>query len=234
MEALVDRLAANLAALEADIAETCARAGRDPTTIEILAISKYATALETRALALAMQARGLPVRLGENRVQELSQKASALAGDSPPIHWDLVGTLQSNKAARALAIFERIHSLDRDSILVHLDHLAAAHGRRIVGFLQVNVGSEQTKHGYAPTDLGRALDLARTLPRLDLIGLMAMAPWGTDHDSARAAFARVRELRDRIAPGLPHLSMGMSSDYRGAILEGATILRIGSILFQRD
>jgi pyridoxal phosphate enzyme (YggS family) len=242
METLVQRLSQSLASLRSAIAETCAAAGRDPASVEILAVSKYATAVETLALARVLAAAGLPPRLGENRVQSLVGKAAELAGEplgldgerAGPILWDLIGSLQRNKAAQALRVVDRIHSLDRDEILRWLDRLAGESGRRVRGFLQVNVSGEGSKHGYAPAEVPPALELAATLPNLSVEGFMTMAPRGTDHETARPAFAALRELRDRCqqyAPGLIHLSMGMSQDWRGAILEGATILRVGSALF---
>jgi len=233
MNPLVEQLRANLLELREDLDRTAAAAGRDPAEIELLPVSKYATSLETKALAEAMAAAGMEVRLAESRVQALAQKAGELAGEAPEIQWDLIGTLQSNKAAKAVGIVSRIHSLDRESILTHLDGVIASRGLPpISGMLQVNISAEGAKHGFEPDQLPAVLELAAGLQGVRLVGLMGMAARGTDHDSARGAFARLRELRDQHAPDLPQLSMGMSGDYRGAILEGSTILRIGSLLFR--
>lgn len=220
--------------MRADIEATAAQAGRAPADITFVAVTKYATVLETEALALAMHDAGLPPTLAESRVQGLVQKAAALAGLDFQIQWDLVGSLQRNKALQAAQVFSRIHSLDREAILRHLDEIGHRLGRPIRGFLQINISGEGTKHGYRPSELPHALDFALSLPRIEVAGLMGIAPRGTDHDTARPAFARLRELRDRHAPELRHLSMGMSGDYRGAILEGATVLRLGSVLFATE
>lgn len=231
MDPLVERLGRSVRAVRAAIAEACERAGRAPDSVELCAISKYATAVETRALVAALAGAGVPVLLGESRVQALCQKAGELAGSPDPIRWDLVGNLQRNKAAHALRYAARIHALDRDAILDQLEALGARDGRIVRGFLQVNISGEPEKHGYPPNRLAAAVAKAEALPHVRIEGLMGMAPRGTDDDSARPAFAKLRELRDRHASDLEHLSMGMSGDYRGAILEGATIVRIGSALF---
>jgi len=231
MDPMFERLRRALTAVLADIAATCEQAGRDPATVELVAVSKYATAVETLALARALVACGLEPRLGENRVQSLALKSAELAGQDVVVRWDLIGSLQRNKAAQALRIVDRIHSLDRHEILEQVARLAEGLDRQVQGFLQVNISGEGSKQGFAPEDLPAALEQAAALPRIEILGLMGMAPWGTDHDSARAAFAMLRRLRDRHAPGLGHLSMGMSQDFRGAILEGATVLRIGSALY---
>lgn len=239
MNPLVERLLANLLELREDIDRVAAATGRSHSDIDLLPVSKYATALETQALAEAMVAAGLEVRLAESRVQALVQKASELAGTGPEILWDLIGTLQSNKAGKALRVVDRIHSFDRESILIQLNSLAQAQeaqpgttARTVAGLLQVNISAEGAKHGFDPDDLPAVLEMVAGLPGIRLLGFMGMAARNTDHDSARTAFAALRQLRDRLAPELPHLSMGMSRDYRGAILEGSTILRIGSLLFR--
>ena len=234
MDVCIDRLRTRLERLFAEIEEVCASCGRASESVECCAISKYATSVETEALVRALASLDKPVVLGERRVQELTQKAAELAGCEIPIQWDFVGSLQRNKARRAFAVFDRIHSLDRESILRHLDELAAERETPVRGFLQVNISDESQKGGFAPEELPGALELAASLRWIQIEGLMGMAPRGTDHESARPAFALLRELRDRHAPALADLSMGMSGDWHGAIREGATVLRIGSALFADD
>lgn len=231
MNKLSSRLLENLNRIYEDIARAATDAGRAPEDVQLVAISKYATAVETTALVEALHELGRGAVLGESRVQSLTQKAAELQGVGIPIQWDLVGSLQRNKAAQAAQVFTRIHSLDREAILRHLDEFGARQERTIRGFLQVNISDEGSKHGFGPEELPAALELADSLPHVRVEGLMGMAPRRTDHDTARPAFAQLRELRDRHAPKLPDLSMGMSGDYRGAILEGATVVRVGSALF---
>jgi len=227
-------LRANLERCLDEIREACDLASRDPAEVRLLAVTKTATSIETAEMATAMHEAGLEVLLGESRVQALAGKAADL-GDLPfPVSLELIGSLQSNKARSAARFAARIHSLDRSSILHRLDACARELDRRIPAFLQVNLSGEATKHGFAEGEVEAALELARGLEGLEIVGFMTMAPRGTDHETARPCFARCRELRDRLAPDLPWLSMGMSGDFRGAILEGATHLRIGSHLFARN
>ncbi|MEZ5989683.1 MAG: tRNA lysidine(34) synthetase TilS [Planctomycetota bacterium] len=231
MDARRSELGANLDAVLADVAATFAASGRGDAAPALIAVTKYSTVLETRALAESMHERGLPLLLGESRVQGLLAKRGELFDPALPIRWQLIGTLQRNKAGQALEAASRIHSIDRLEILDRLEKLADERDRRWHGLLQVHLSGEESKHGFAPEELEEAIERARACPRLVLEGLMTMAPRGTDHDSARPTFATLRGLRDRLAPELRELSMGMSGDYRGAILEGATLLRIGSALF---
>jgi len=229
MTALVARLRHNLEAILSDIADCAQRAGRDPAGVSLVAVTKYATAVETEALARALLELGQPVLLGESRVQALVLKAGEIV--IPEVEWHLIGNLQRNKAAQACRHADLIHSFDRDEILVRCSAIAEREGITVHGLLQVNASGEDSKHGYEFEALPSALELASSLPGIEIQGLMGMAGRGTDHDTARPAFARMRKTLEELAPGLPHLSMGMSQDYRGAILEGATLVRIGSALF---
>ncbi len=232
MDPLVSRLRGNLERIFAEIEETCVRAGRDPTSVQLVAISKYATAIETRALITALVELGRPAVLGESRVQALAQKLAALSDVATPVRWDFVGTLQRNKARSAVRLAHRIHSLDRRAILEVVHSIGQQEGKVVRGLLQVNVAAEASKQGFDPAEVGEALAHCAELPGLKIEGLMGMAPRGTDHETARGAFRQLADLRAASGFELPELSMGMSGDYRGAILEGATMLRIGSALFR--
>ncbi|HHI79120.1 MAG TPA: YggS family pyridoxal phosphate-dependent enzyme [Planctomycetes bacterium] len=222
----------NLERVLTRIAHACEECGRDPEEIELVAVSKYLTTQGTRALVQALASLALPIRLGENRVQALLAKAGELQEMEPRVHWDLIGSLQRNKARGAVRVIERIHSVDRLPLIPLLDRLCAEEERRLPCLLQVQLTDEGTKHGFEEEQLPEALESLAGMERLQLQGFMTMAPRGTDHESARPYFARLRELRDRLAPDLPTLSMGMSGDYLGAVREGATCLRLGSVLFQ--
>ena len=169
--------------------------------------------------------------VGENRVQEALAKQEQCAGVS--IAWHLIGTLQKNKARLAAARFEMIHSIDRLDLAVEVARRTAAGTRQQV-LVQVNCSDETQKGGVLPGDLAALLDGMRALPSLELRGLMTMAEFSDDERVQRAAFGRLRTLRDamiREGHQLAELSMGMSGDYGAAVEEGATMLRLGSILF---
>ncbi len=210
-DALLDRLRA--------ISEA---GGHDPARLRIVAVTK------AHPIAVARQAMeaGL-TRLGESRVQEAEPKIAAL----PDIEWHFIGRIQSNKARRVIRSFAVIHSVDSVDLLRRLDRRAAEENRRSRVLLQVNVAAEASKAGLAPD--GLTAIVAPT--NLDLVGLMTIAPMGASEQEARAVFARLRELRDRLQEaagiGLPELSMGMSADAEAAAAEGATLVRIGTALF---
>lgn len=207
-----------LATVNASIAEAAQRAGRDPAEIKLLAVSKTFPAGAIRA-ALDAGHRDF----GENRVQEGLAKLEELDGAGADIH--LIGTLQRNKARHAGA-FASVQSID--SV-----RLAEAVSRRLERdldvLLEVNVAAEPAKSGFDPAELPAALDSIRALERINVVGLMTIAPIAADPEDVRPVFRRLRQLRDRL--GLRELSMGMSSDYPVAIAEGATIVRIGRAIF---
>jgi pyridoxal phosphate enzyme (YggS family) len=168
--------------------------------------------------------------VGENRVQEALPKMEA-AG--VPVRWHLVGTLQRNKARHAAGHFVLIHSMDRLELAEELARRVPAGSRQAV-LVQVNCSAEPQKGGVEPDALPALLDALRALPELDPRGLMTLAELTEDHARQRAAFARLRALRDEAAArghDLPELSMGMSGDYPVAVEEGATIVRLGTVLF---
>lgn len=220
-------LAENLAAIQQRIRAACDRAGRDPGTVELLAVSKNHPADSVRALAAAGQ------RLfGENRVQEAKAKIPQCPGH---LRWHLIGHLQSNKARDAVQLFEMIHGVDSLGLAEELQKRAEAASRTIRVLLEVNVAGESTKFGYRPAQLLTELPQLNALRRLELHGLMCMAPYATNPETVRPVFRRGRELAREcetvLGAPLGVLSMGMSGDFEVAIEEGSTLVRIGTALF---
>jgi pyridoxal phosphate enzyme (YggS family) len=218
-----ERIRERHARLLARLREAAGANGHDPERLRIVAVTKTGPVEVARA---ALDA-GL-TRLGESRIQEAEPKIVAL----PDAEWHFIGRLQSNKARRAVHGFSVIHSIDSFELLDRVRELAASDARDPALLLQVNVSGEQTKAGLAADAV---LARAGQLPANGLIGLMTIAPMGASADEARAVFARLRELRDRLEQeagiGLPELSMGMSADAEAAAAEGATLVRIGTALF---
>jgi PLP dependent protein len=222
----MDDFASRLAAIHHAIAESALKAGRDPTEIELLAVSKTQP---VEAIQEAMRA-GV-TQFGENKVQEARGKIDTLGRGV----WHLIGHLQSNKARDAVRLFDSIDSVDRADLAQEIDARAEALGKVQNVLLQVNIAGESTKFGCAP-DAARALaETMNSLPRLSLRGLMTIAPYSPDAEKSRPHFAVLRELRDKIQTDtgllLPVLSMGMSGDFAVAIEEGSTCVRIGTALF---
>ena len=211
--------AETLADIRARIEKAAKLAGRKPD-VTLVAVSKTFGADEIRPLLEAGQR-----VFGENRVQEAAAKWPALRDAFPGVELHLVGQLQSNKAAEAVALFDVIHSLDRSSLVAALAKAMAASGRRVPCFIQVNIGSEAQKGGVAIDDLPALLDDVRAA-QIPLAGLMCVPP--ADHEPA-PYFALLAKLAAR--HGLSGLSMGMSSDFEMAVQLGATHVRVGSALF---
>jgi len=223
-----DRVSANLAAVRRRLAQAARTAGRDPSSVRLIAVSKTFPAAAVRAAAAAGQ-----VDFGENKVQEGLQKVTDTAG--LPLRWHLIGHLQSNKARRAAAGFHAIHSIDSLELLRRLDAAAADAGTAPELLVQVDLAGETTKFG-APEASVRAICEAN-LRAARLVGLMLLPPEADNPEDARPWFRRLRELRDRLAAeGIPAdrgrgLSMGMSHDFEAAVQEGATMVRIGTAIF---
>jgi pyridoxal phosphate enzyme (YggS family) len=214
-------VAANLRAVQESIADACRRAGRAPSEVLLIGVSKTVDLDRIRAAIAA----GVPA-LGENRVQEAKDKVEALGR---PVPWHLIGSLQTNKARDAVRLFDCIHSVDRLDLARELDRRAQGLGRTLDGLLQVNLGDEPQKGGAAEDDVKRLRDDCVALSHLKIVGLMAIPPHTEVAEGARPYFKRLRALRDSL--GLPHLSMGMSADYAIAIEEGATMVRVGTAVF---
>jgi len=211
----------NLARVQEAIAASCARAGRSPDGVLLIAVSKT---MDVERVRLAIEA-GVAA-LGENRVQEAKAKIEALGH---PVPWHLIGPLQTNKARDAVRLFDCIQSMDRIELAREIDRRARAAGRTVDVLVEVNVGEESQKAGVRPDELKSLLDAISRLDRIRVRGLMAIPPAAADPEQSRPYFRRLRELRD--ACGLEQVSMGMSADYQVAIEEGATIVRVGTAIF---
>ena len=209
------------------IADACARVGRDPGTVTLVAVSKTVPAARLRHAVDA----GLGP-FGENRVQE----ALAKIPEVPGAGWQLIGPLQSNKARRALEAFEMIQTVDSVALAMRLDRLAGELGMEPVPvLLQVNVDLDAAKSGFGPEELAGVVGDLRSLGRIDVRGLMTIGREFANPEETRRTFASLRELsgsvRDEWSGLGPELSMGMSDDYPIAVEEGATIVRVGRALF---
>ncbi|WP_026287851.1 YggS family pyridoxal phosphate-dependent enzyme [Thioalkalivibrio sp. ALJ24] len=217
--------------VHARITAACDRAGRDPASVRLLAVSKTRDTDAIRGLLKQGQR-----AFGENYVQELVDKHDALEAPPEPagIEWHFIGPLQSNKTRAVAERAAWVHTLEREKIARRLhDQRPDAHGPLEV-CIQVNVSAEPQKAGVTPEALPALADAITALPRLRLRGLMTLPAAQTDPESQRVPFARLRELRDdlcRRGHELDTLSMGMSGDLEAAILEGATLVRIGTDLF---
>ena len=223
-------IADNLARVRERIATVATAAGRLPGDVRLVAVTKYVGPHEAAALIAA----GCD-ELGESRPQELWAKAAA--PELASARWHLVGHLQRNKVKRTLPLVDLIHSVDSERLLAAIDEAAAARGRTIDVLLEINCSGEEAKHGFAPSVVEGVLFLLGNLLHVRVRGLMTMAGRTGGLDAARRDFAALRELRDTIQPQCPdgvllnELSMGMSGDFEEAIRAGATIVRVGSALF---
>jgi pyridoxal phosphate enzyme (YggS family) len=225
-------LRARLADVRDRVARAAARAGRDPSHIRIVAVSKTFSAGDVRTAAQAGQ-----IDFGENKVQEAQQKREQTA--ELPITWHFIGHLQSNKARKAAALFDVIHSIDDPSLVQKIDDAAAEAGRTLELLVQVDLAGEPTKHGAREEELPAIFDAAQRSRAVRLSGLMIIPPTSSDPEGARHWFRKLNGVRDRLlARGvdgamLAELSMGMSQDYEMAIEEGATLVRVGTAIFGR-
>ncbi|MEZ5277754.1 MAG: YggS family pyridoxal phosphate-dependent enzyme [Opitutaceae bacterium] len=226
-EGLTDRLARRLADVRERIGRAAEQAGRDPASIQILPVTKTLPA----AAVTAVREVGLPA-VGENRVQEAIAK---MAEVDPSMRWELIGHLQSNKVRAAVLHFSRIQSVDTRKGIDQIDRQAAEAGRIIPILLQLNAGRDPAKFGAGLEEAPDLLEHAYSCRNLQVDGLMTIAPLSEDRRVARETFARLRVCRDRLESQfgrhLPVLSMGMSGDLEEAVLEGSTLLRLGTILF---
>lgn len=223
-------IADNLRRVQERITAAAERAGRSPDEITLVAVTKTRSLDEIRAVIEA----GV-LDLGENYVQEMEEKAEALAGLS--VRWHAIGHLQTNKVRKIAPFVSLVHSVDSLRVARELEKRAGAAGRQVPFLMQVNVAGEESKFGVAPED---APPLAEELAKLEharLVGLMTMPPYCEDPEVNRPYFARLRELRDQLVEtGIPtdalrHLSMGMTCDFEVAIEEGATLVRVGTAIF---
>jgi hypothetical protein len=220
-------IAANLTEIKDRIAAACHRAGRDPSSVELIAVSKTFPAGAVREAAAAGQH-----VFGESKLQEAEAKLDLLPGS---LHWHFIGRVQRNKVRKILPRFEVIHAIDSLRLAHYADEIARELGLFPRAFLQVNVGGEDTKGGFEPDEIRAEIKELLALERLEVMGLMCIPPPGPDAESSRPWFAALRDLRDSLerdtGVSLPALSMGMSGDFEVAIEEGATHVRVGSSIF---
>lgn len=231
MTSPVARIAENLRRVRERIAEAAARSGRSEQEISLVAVTKYVGEFAARA-AVDAGCRDL----GESRPQELWQKAGQLGIDN--VRWHLVGHLQRNKVARTLPLVSLIHSVDSLRLARSIESEARRAGLHVPVLLEVNVSQDEAKHGFAAEELPGLAGPLSECTHLEVRGLMAMAGRLGGLAKARRDFAALRRLRDELQSTWPEklslaeLSMGMSSDFEAAIEEGATIIRLGSALFE--
>ena len=217
----------NYYAVSEGIREAAEKAGRDPSSVRLVAVSKKQDTEKLRVLWKCGQR-----IFGENRVQEARVKIPEMPSGG---EWHFIGGLQTNKAKDAVECFDVIESVDRLDLATELQKRAEVAGKKLRVFLEVNVGGEAAKHGCAPEKAAELLAQVQPLSRLEVQGLMAIPPFREDPENARPFFQKLREIRDHLEQGsgmaLPELSMGMSHDHAVAIAEGATLVRIGTALF---
>jgi PLP dependent protein len=219
-----DELVAGLAAVTERIVAACRAAGRAPSEVALVAVSKTWPASDVRLL------QDLDVtRFGENRDAEARDKAAALA-DRPPT-WHFVGAVQSSKSASVARYADVVHSLDRTSLLTALDRGAVAAGRTLDVLLQLSLDGDPARGGAVAADLPALADAVEAAPGLRLRGLMAVAPLGAEPAAAFAELARVAALLRADHPTVTELSAGMSGDLEQAVAHGATLVRVGTALF---
>ena len=219
--------AANLEAVQRRINAACERAGREPDSVTLVAVTKTQP---PNIVAEAAKA-GLSL-FGENKVQEAKAKIPLCPGR---LRWHLVGHLQTNKCRDAVALFEMIQSVDSLHLAEEINKRAEQAAKTMPVLLEVNAVGEASKFGYRPEQLLEELSRINSLPRLEIHGLMTVPPWAPDPEKVRPVFRQMRELKARceqiLGAPLPHLSMGMTGDFEVAIAEGATMIRVGTALF---
>jgi pyridoxal phosphate enzyme (YggS family) len=233
MQEKADIIARNVARVREQIAAAAARAGRNADDVTLVAVTKYA---DIEATQLIIQAGCRDI--GESRPQELWQKAKSLATlqQQTGFRWHMIGHLQRNKVARTLPLTALVHSVDTARLLAAINN--AATETRPRALFEINISGDASKHGWRTDDMLDVIDGLSAYPNVEIIGLMTMASLSGDVERARRDFSALRELRDQLQPSCPphcrlsELSMGMSRDFAAAIEEGATMVRVGSALFE--
>jgi len=217
----------NFSRVKDEVTAACRRAGRDPREVEILTATKYVSAEGLEILAEA----GIQL-IGENRAQELRAKHAQY---SDRFTWDFIGHLQSNKVRQVLPLVRLIHSVDSLGIVAEIDRRATGAADVL---LEVNIGGEVSKYGMIPDEIDRFLEEAAKFSKVNFTGLMTMPPLAANPEAVRSIFAALRRTASRLSKNwrgkyhFRHLSMGTSNDYIVAVEEGATIVRVGSVLFE--
>jgi PLP dependent protein len=219
--------AENLDSIQQRIHAACERAGREPSSVTLLGVTK---GQPPEAVNEAAQL-GL-VFFGENKIQEAKAKIPLCPGK---LRWHFIGHLQTNKCRDAVDLFGMIQSVDSLHLAQEISKRAEQASKTMPILLEVNLAGEASKFGYRPDKLEAELNQINALPRMEVHGLMTVPPWSPNAESVRPMFRRLRELKERaeqvIGAPLPQLSMGMSGDFEVAIEEGATIVRVGTALF---
>lgn len=215
-------IAVNIRRVRERMFAACARVGRNPLSVRLIAVSKTHSIAKVQEAFAAGQ-----IRFGENYLQEAEPKIAAL----PDAEWHFIGSVQSNKVKGMVGRFELIHSVDRDSVLQMISKKAVERGVMQKILLEVNLGDEASKGGVSVTDAREFIQRARHLPGVQLSGLMGMPP-PSSSESARPFFRRLRRIfEENAAEGFVELSMGTTQDFEVAIEEGATLIRIGTEIF---
>lgn len=225
----------NIAGVRSKIEEVARRVGRDPSDVKLVAVSKtHPSAAISEAIRNGIAA------FGENKVQEAESKIVEIGREG--VEWHLIGHLQSNKARKAVQLFDVIQSVDSLELAERLERICKEESRESLSvFVEVDLAGEETKNGISEFELGELIEFFRGAECLRFDGLMIVPPFSDDPDKTRPYFRRLREIRDRLAAiglfgeGRGELSMGMSHDFEVAIEEGATIVRVGTAIFgERD
>lgn len=218
----------NLKQIRYRVRAAAARVNRDPDAVRLVAVTKYAS---LQAVAELLKS-GLAAEVGENRVQDAEKKKLLLGELAGTVRWRLIGHLQTNKAKKAVSVFDAVDSVDSEKVAAALDAALAGSDRTLPVMVQVKLTERETQSGVAPGELGAMLEALKTYPRLKVEGLMGIAPDLEPLEAVRPSFRTLRELRDRHLPG-GLLSMGMSRDFEIAVEEGADLIRIGSQIFSQ-
>jgi PLP dependent protein len=220
-------LAENIASIQSRIETACSRAGRASNSVMLMAVSKGMPPERVREAADL----GLTL-FGENKVQEARAKIPLCP---ERLHWHLIGHLQSNKCRDAVHLFEMIHGVDSLALAQEINKWADKQAKTMPILLEVNLAGDSSKFGYKPEQVLMDLEAINALPKIEVHGLMTIAPWTENPEKVRPVFRNLKELKtqceQKLGAPLPHLSMGMSGDFEVAIEEGATIVRVGTSLF---
>jgi pyridoxal phosphate enzyme (YggS family) len=216
----------NLGRVRDRIEAAAARAGRDPASVGICAVTKLVDLPEIRE-AVSVGCR----ILGESRVQDAEPKIEEAKDLAGKVSWHMIGHLQKNKARKAVGLFETIQSVDGLPLARRLSTLGEERGRPVPVFVEVLTSDEGTKSGISLAEVDDAVAEIRELAGIALGGLMTMAPFTSDEEKIRASFTSLREVRDRLGPETLELSMGMTGDYEIAVEEGSTLVRVGTGIF---
>ncbi|MGD9125933.1 MAG: YggS family pyridoxal phosphate-dependent enzyme [Planctomycetia bacterium] len=231
MSDLQEIIRQNVADVQGRIADAAREAGRSPESVRLVAVTKYVDAEQTRAVIRA----GCQL-LGESRPQHLVPKAEKLADE--PVHWHMIGQLQRNKIRRVLPVIAMLESIDSLRLLDAVNRISGELDQTTNGLLEINISGDATKSGFLPEDMDQVIEQLDAYPHVEIRGLMGMASLTGGPAVARRNFATLREFRDHLTAAwsgrvsLTELSMGMSGDFEQAIHEGATLVRIGSALFE--